>query len=227
MTGNLVRVTNRTSLEALIRGNADKRRIAPNNTFNHILLQTDEWRNYSWPNNTGTGFAIEAKDKPFGKTIEKEFTYGDERKILIYHVRKEDIGASDLMNLFEHQFQDGESTIQLIDAKTEKQILTVEGLREADEIILKVVGDIRNFKLTDRNGGEFETADTKIWATDSSAVGLLGRGYGDLLYHYRLGISLDRGGVDAGDFLDVRCGVLFEERSAKRQPPLKKTDRSR
>ncbi len=161
MTGNLVRVTNRTSLEALIRGNADKRRIAPNNTFNHILLQTDEWRNYSWPNNTGTGFAIEAKDKPFGKTIEKEFTYGDERKILIYHVRKEDIGASDLMNLFEHQFQDGESTIQLIDAKTEKQILTVEGLREADEIILKVVGDIRNFKLTDRNGGEFETADTK------------------------------------------------------------------
>lgn len=152
MNGNLTQVKGLTPVEAIIKGNAERRAIAPNSRFNRILLETNEWKIYSWPNNTGTGFAIEAKDKPFGKTLEKEFTYEGEQKVLVYNVRKEDIGAKNLMHLFEHQFrQDGESTMQLVNAKTGKQILTVEGLHEADEIILKVVGDIRNLYLFSPN----------------------------------------------------------------------------
>ncbi|HIH18596.1 TPA: hypothetical protein HA225_01315 [Candidatus Micrarchaeota archaeon] len=212
MNGNLTQVKGLTPVEAIIKGNAERRAIAPNSRFNRILLETNEWKIYSWPNNTGTGFAIEAKDKPFGKTLEKEFTYEGEQKVLVYNVRKEDIGAKNLMHLFEHQFrQDGESTMQLVNAKTGKQILTVEGLHEADEIILKVVGDIRNFKLTDRNGGVFETADTKIWATDSSAVGFLQRGSGlGFIIHrifYAVEVLVDGRGVLYEDAAKVETGA--------------------
>jgi hypothetical protein len=206
MNGNLTQVKELTPLEAIIKGNVERRVIAPNSRFNRILLETNEWRNYSWANHTGTGFVKEALDKPFGKTVENGFTYEGKEKVLIYNVRKEDMGARNLMNLFEHQFrQDGESTIQLINAKTGKQVLSVEGLHDADEIILKVIGNIRNFKLTDGNGGVFETADTRMstWPSDSSAIGLLQRGFGLADY--------DRGLVGAGEGLDLRRGVLYED----------------
>ena len=205
MGSNLIQVHNLTPLEAIIKGNAERRIIPSNSRFNRMLLETGEWKNYSWHNYTGTGFAIEAPGKPFGKTVEKAFAYEGEKKVLIYYVRKEDIGAENLMHLFEHQFrQDGESTIQLINAKTGKQILAVEGLHEADEIILKVAGGIRNFKLTKRDGGAFETGGTKIWADFAPALGLLRRGvYG--MNH------VNRDAVFARNFLDNRYAALYED----------------
>ncbi len=202
MNSNLTQVKGLTPLEAIIKGNAERRVIAPNSRFNRILLETNEWRKYSWPNHAGTGFAIEAKDQPFGERVEKGFAYRGKEKVLIYNVRKEDIGTRNLMHLFEHQFrQDGESTIQLVNAKTGKQILSVEGLHEADEIILKVAGDIRSFKLTDRHGGVFEMQETRIWASDSSALGLLRRDHEDLGYGNRV--------VRAYDQPSDRLGVLY------------------
>ena len=202
MGGKLTPVNNLTFVEAIIKGNAKHRVICPFSRFNHILLETNQWKNYSWPKHTGMGFAIEATDKPFGEKVEKEFIYGSKMKVLIYYVRK-DIGTPNIMHLFEHQFRrDGKSTIQLINAKTGKQILTVEGLHEADEIILKVVGRIRSFELTDRDGGVFEKG-TRIYASDSSAIGLLERGDGGLLYNGR---------HDVGAYDNVGCclGVLYE-----------------
>ena len=208
MTGKLIQEKkNLTPLEAIIKGNAERLRIPSSSAFGRILLDMElEGRAGTWY--TGTGFAIEAMNKPFGKTIEKEFKYEGECKLLIYNVRKEDIGARDIMNLFEHGFRaDGEKLIQPINAKTEKQILTFEGLCEASEIILKVVGDIRNFHLTNRDGRIlFETAQTKIWADDSSALGLLRRGYEPFVYY-------DWGDVCAGDplgKLGVPLKILYE-----------------
>ena len=209
MGGNPTQVEKLTAVEAILRGNAEKRRMTPNGSFNRILLEKNECMKYSWPNHTGTGFAVEAEDEPFGRKIEKEFHNDAARKnqTLIYRVPKEDIGAANLMNLFEHGFrEDGENLIQLINARTEKQILTVEALHEADEIILKVVGEICNFKITDRNGEVFGTAGNWLWATPFSALGLLKRVYSD----WR--------DINAYGDLVCRLGVLYED-AAKAETP--------
>jgi|GEM_PF-2244794 len=222
MVSDLAQVGRITLLEAITRANAGRKRIRPNSEFNRMLLQTDEWKGFSWPNHTGTGFAIEATGKPFGKTIEKEFIYIEGKKVLIYYVREEDIGATNIMHLFEHQFrQDGESTIQLVNAKTDKQILAVEELQDAREIILKVTGDIRNFRLICRDGQVFETPETRIHASDDSAIGLLRRGISPT--------GSDRERIYAYHLLHDRCGALYqatgtqisaEERGQPKQVPI-------
>jgi hypothetical protein len=198
-----IQVYNAIPVEAIRKGNAEHKQIMPNRDFNKLLLgkgikkyqmETPSEIRGARPWYTGTGFAFEALGKAFGDKIEKEFRNWDANKkqTLIYYVRKEDIGARNLMHLFEHQFRGDESTIQLINAKTNKEIFTVGELRNADEIILKVVGPIYSFRLNNRNDGVFETVgeeNTTIRATEDSAIGLLVRGdynsdcdFGKLVY---------------------------------------------
>lgn len=199
--GKTMLVENVRQLDAVIRGNASRMVMAPNSRFNQMLLAKDnmgefkdipkELRNtHSWF--TGTGFAIEAKDKAFKDKIENQF-YNKEagkQQTLVYYVRKEDIGSINIMNLFEHGFrEDGENLVQLFDAKhyvhgaNNKQILTVEELHQSDEIIMKVVGEIRNHDITHRYSFYFEEFHqapylhnkTELSASDYAALGFLVR----------------------------------------------------
>jgi len=200
MGSEFIQVNNLTSLEAIVKGNATKRVLVSNSRFNRMPINETY--------HTGTGFAYEAKDEPFGKYVEKRFRYDGKSKVLIYRVRKEDTGAKNIMHLFEHQFrQDSEGTMQLINAETNKQILSVEELRDTDEILLKVEGGIRNFKLTSRKNIEFETESAKIFAEETSAVGLIRRG-GGFIYGKDMAVTIDYLG------LEDRFHALFEKNGA-------------
>jgi len=176
---------------AILKANAARKQIAPNGYFNKLLLGKDKDGNYKEiPPNilgvrpwfTGTGFAIEAKDKALGKTIEKEFYNQNARKnqTLVYCVRKKHIGSINVMHLFDHHiYKNGKSTMQLINLKNNKEIINVNDLNEASDIHLKVAGKISIIPFFDRNGKLFEVVDassTNIWANDESAVGLLACG---------------------------------------------------
>lgn len=200
MGSEFIQVNKLTSLEAIVKGNATNRVLVSNSRFNRMPINETY--------HTGTGFAYEAKDKPFGKNIEKGFPYDGKSKVLIYPVRKEDIGARNIMHLFEHQFrQDSEGTIQLINAKTGKQILSVDELHEAGEILLRVEGGIRNFKLTGRKEIEFGAEGAKIFVEETSAIGLLRRGDG-FIYSKDKAVTVDYSG------LEDRFHVLFEKNGA-------------
>jgi len=191
---NLRVADHRTPVEAILKANNARMVIASSRRFTELLRGLDELLKTNavdlgnahileeavairlngneieildGPHHTGTGFVVEEKDRPFGRTVEAEFEHDGEKKTLIHIVRSEDVGKANLMQLFEHGFRaDGEGLIQLINARTGKPVITMEDLGRASEVILVVHGDIRNFKLNNREGGEFETPDTSIWVAD-------------------------------------------------------------
>lgn len=171
-------------IEAILKGNIKGWAIARNGFFNRLLIEgnvsdiPNEILN-TRPWYTGTAFAYGNRLMALGKSIEMKFGYEGEEKVLIYRVRKKDIGSRNLMFLFEHGFRNGVPLIQLFNAKTEKQIVTMDGLGEAEEVIIKVIGRTRSFDLTGSDATNFEKVGdrtTRILSWEHPKIGLLKRG---------------------------------------------------
>ena len=214
----VVSVHTATPLEAICKANAAHHQIAPNKFFTELFVIKNQPQDYRKnipceilsfsPWYTGTGFAIEEKGQPFGNTIEKEFysPSADKNQTIVYYIYNKDIGASNLMHIFEHGFRsDGEPLLRLINAKNEKHIHTLEELYDADTIILKPIGDIYTFNLTDRRGGIFEKLNgdnsTTLWLPGQSTINLFSRGFGSFPYNIT--------NVNGRESMDSPLGVLF------------------
>lgn len=212
----------RTPLEAVLKGNTERKKIASNEFFNTLMFTTKllergqlaiserrEIMQYlTW--HTGTCYVFEAKDKPFGTNVERELhnKNANKRQTLIYRVPLGDIGAFNRMFLFDHGFRNGECLMRLINAKTSNRITTTDDLHGADEIILEVIGGIRSFRLKNRDGGVFKRVgggETFICALDCADIGFLLRGY-DFINDFGLRHRVNAG-VDSD--LETPRGVVY------------------
>ena len=155
----------------LIAANSGHKRIAPSSYFSRLFFEkgpggeaqrVPEEIRAAKKFHTATGFMIGKQGKSIGERVETPFTFNGMSKVLVGYPK--DSSLVDTMEVFEHGGQEGESLVQLINAKYYQrgkaeqagQITTMEQLGEADEIILHVIGAISNFKIRDREGQPFE-----------------------------------------------------------------------
>lgn len=187
-----------------------KGRIAPRAILNRQLekgangifrdIPKEKLNKMSWF--TDIGFAMAESGEKFGERLEKEFWFEGEPKVLVYKLLPQDIGTKDVLHLFrQNSKREGESLIHLINASTEKRIITTDDLISAHDIVLEVLGKIYRFQLTDRNGERMVgKGSLKIFASVGSAIGVLRYDYKD-------------GRVYAVDELEIRHHVLYEANS--------------
>jgi len=214
-------VPNLTQLEAILMGNNTRRTIASRQFFNRLLLEKDAAGNYLpipkeflsiHPWLEGRFCAHGAKGKPFGSSIERQFTHNGATKLLIYKISWEQRGLIDIMLMCDHGFRVGIPTIQLLNAANDKQIASLD---EADSIILKFDGEVIQFQIKERgqneNGILFEKIGTerlRLIVPEESGIGFLGRGYDD--YDEMLGRYINCWDTCPESNLNLRFGVLFE-----------------
>lgn len=193
MKGKIISAPNLTPLEAILKGNNERKVIAPNYIFNRILLEKDKNGDYKEiqkdllackPWYTGNAFVMEGtkvhwrEATQFGKTMEFEFEYKDKLKIAVIEINEQYRGIADLIVLQKHGFRiDGEPNIQVSD-KFGKRICSLD---EADEIFVKFSGNTYAYKFKERNQGLFEMCKVGedsllLDATQDPAFSLLGRG---------------------------------------------------
>lgn len=217
----ILAVPNLTPLEAILKGNTIRRAIASRQYFNRMLLEKDAAGNYLpipkkflsiHPWLEGRFCAHEAEGKPFGPSIESQFTHNGAIKLLIYKIRLEHRGLVDIMLMCDHGFRVGIPTLQLLNAANDKQIASLD---EADSIVLKFDAEVIQFQMKDRgqneNGILFEKIGTerlRLIVPEESGIGFLGRGYDD--FDEMPGAYINRWDTCPESNLDLRFGVLFE-----------------
>ncbi|MDO8554537.1 MAG: hypothetical protein Q7S22_07045 [Candidatus Micrarchaeota archaeon] len=181
-------VNKQTYLEAIHRSNMLGKRIISNSSFNELFfgrnsqgrLKPISDRIYDVrPWYTGTVGVVGAKGKPLGTTVESQSQYAGTVKTVIVRPGKRDADLVDTMVLSDHGFTpDGTPLLSLSNAKTGKSIRNDEEMGEADEVLLRLNGQKRRFKINDRTDGLFEAVgdvNTFSWISDSAAIGLLER----------------------------------------------------
>lgn len=224
--GNIIAVANQkiavasklTPYEAILRGNANRERIADYRFFNEMLLGKDARGNFNKipdeilnakPWVEGDYFAVAEKGKALGKYVELEFEYNGRTITSVFEVPQEHRGAIEKMVGFTHGFlPDGTPTIQILDDKG-KPILSMDDA--TDRIFVKSNGSNYTVEIKSRDGGAMDKVGdetTHSWVTDNAAHGLRVRGYYGL-YDYN-----GRRLVDADDHSSYRLGVLYIAREA-------------
>ncbi|VVB98792.1 Uncharacterised protein [uncultured archaeon] len=200
-------VRNLLPIDAIMRGNATRKVIAPNKAFNEFFrsygtyakllkeagtagiqdkIEIDRW-------NTGTAFAMPEKGNTFRKYIEKELQCGNRKKTFVFEVPKEYAGANDAIDtmiLCNHGFAGGKPLLPILNAKTGKEIAELE---EAEEILLQFRGKIQTFwigtRVESQNFMKMEkNLFEPVWggftymiAAKESAIGLLRRAKNDII----------------------------------------------
>jgi len=183
--------TRQTWLEAIHRGNMDKRMIKPNAFYNAVLLEKDEQGIFkpipkeilnARPLYTGTAGMIGANNRAIRTSVESQCEYAGTMKTVIVKPGKEHVGLINTMITANHGFTaDGTPLLLLSNAKTGKPISNDEEMGEADEILLKFNGEIRKYNIQSRDGGLLEVVGdekTLSWISNTATIGLLWRGYG-------------------------------------------------
>ena len=158
-----------TWLEAVCKGNNERRVITPHHFFSGLATRREEYGpahkeiSKNGPFHTGTLAIVGEKGKPFGASVESECEFEGTKKTVIFRTNstKYDLAnLVDIMLLLEHgSTKIGEPLITFSNAKTEKQIITYEGIGEAKVLLLKLSGKIRGCKIGIRGEADFSTID--------------------------------------------------------------------
>jgi len=156
-----------------------KQPIMSNKMANALLLESEVWKerkgNYAFI--VGKMEVHEAQGRPFGKRVVIEDNYNGWQKHFIYNVDSKYQGMKNIMLLLDHTIRNETSSIQLFNAQG-KQIASHDEIMETHEVFVKLNGNIFEFELKDRNGGNFAidgSFDTQVWASDTARIGLLVR----------------------------------------------------
>jgi len=194
--------TRQTWLEAIHRGNMDKRTIKPNAFYNAVLLEKDEQGKLKLiphemlnaePFYTGTAGMIGANNRAIGTSVESQCEYAGTMKTVIVKPGKEHVGLINTMITANHGFTaDGTPLLLLSNAKTGKPIRTDEEMGEADEILLKFNGKIRKYNIQSRDGGLLEVVEnesTYSYVSDTATIGLVRRGYYYIYLRHDVGLD--------------------------------------